>query len=570
MSTFEELGLSAPLLESLVSEGLERPTALQAHAIPVLRRGHSAILRGGPGAGLLVAWGAPLLDRVDPGTDQPKALILTPERHRAGALALSLARLALGSDHRVGALGHPWALPEHCSFLVSTPQDAAAAVRTARLKLDQVEAVVLDLAGALLEDGGEERVEALLSAIGRPELQIVLVGDPLPTETRGFIERHLRKAVFLPPEAAGEDSEAARAQAAPDRGRLEFLTIGEDPHAPVLVAVVARLLEEDHAHVLLYHGSEDGAADAGDYLALHGFLAGAAGDADSPVWLGIDPLEARAAVRTAMEAGRRVAVVSADPPTDADELDRRHGGRPAAGVVLVAPRELPHLRRVATEAGYSLAPLPPLQDPSADRTRAFLDRIDQVAETRDLLPWLVLLEPLILRRGAAEVAAALALLLREAGSSGGVSGGEPLSGEQAAGAAGRPVAWVRLFLSVGERDGIAARDLLGAIIGESGVSGDDIGRIDLRDTFSKVEVRDTVAERVIRALNGTSIRGRSVRADFDRGGDTRRRGDEGGGGSGGKRGGPGAGKGPRKDGGRRIRSRPEGGRSGPERGSGKG
>jgi ATP-dependent RNA helicase DeaD len=70
---------------------------------------------------------------------------------------------------------------------------------------------------------------------------------------------------------------------------------------------------------------------------------------------------------------------------------------------------------------------------------------------------------------------------------------------------------------VGEKDGITTRDLLGAILGESGIAGEQVGKIDLRETFTKVEVQEQVAEKVIRALNGTSIRGRSVRADFDRG-----------------------------------------------------
>jgi ATP-dependent RNA helicase DeaD len=70
---------------------------------------------------------------------------------------------------------------------------------------------------------------------------------------------------------------------------------------------------------------------------------------------------------------------------------------------------------------------------------------------------------------------------------------------------------------VGLRDGVGAGDLLGAILGEAKVEKDQVGRIDLKDTFSRVEVHDSVADRVIRALNGTSIRGRSVRADFDRG-----------------------------------------------------
>jgi ATP-dependent RNA helicase DeaD len=69
---------------------------------------------------------------------------------------------------------------------------------------------------------------------------------------------------------------------------------------------------------------------------------------------------------------------------------------------------------------------------------------------------------------------------------------------------------------VGERDGLRAGDLLGAITGEAGVDGRSVGKIDIHESHTLVEVHDGVARTVIKALNGTTIRGRAVRADFDR------------------------------------------------------
>jgi ATP-dependent RNA helicase DbpA len=59
-------------------------------------------------------------------------------------------------------------------------------------------------------------------------------------------------------------------------------------------------------------------------------------------------------------------------------------------------------------------------------------------------------------------------------------------------------------------------DLLGAVTGEAGVAGDTVGRIDIKESHALIEVHDSVAQKVIKALNGITIRGRSVRADFDR------------------------------------------------------
>jgi ATP-dependent RNA helicase DeaD len=224
---------------------------------------------------------------------------------------------------------------------------------------------------------------------------------------------------------------------------------------------------------------------------------------------------------------------------DADELDRRHGGHSTPGVVLVYARELPHLRRTAREAGYALEP-PPTASASLNLSASdFLARVERALEEGDLLPQHLLLEPLVERWSASEVAAALSLLLREqmhAASRDPAKAARPEPERAEASVGPKPQAWVRLFLSVGTRDGIGAGDLLGAIIGESGVAGDQVGRIDLKDTFARVEVHEGAAEKVIRALNGTTIRGRSVRADFDRS-DSRAKGGPGGGPPGRKKGG---------------------------------
>jgi ATP-dependent RNA helicase DeaD len=253
-------------------------------------------------------------------------------------------------------------------------------------------------------------------------------------------------------------------------------------------------------------------------LGLRGFKAGLPGAVEVPVWLAVNALEARGAMQEGGVKGDGVVILSLDVPSDADELDRRHGRSATRGVVLAQPRELPHLRRSAGEAGYSVDPPEGRRAAAAEARATFLEEVEKTLDSEDLLPYLLLLEPLLQKREAAEVAAALAHQLRRT---------RPASGEPSQGTPGgsdggtqvvaaRPPAWVRIFLSLGERDGVGPGDVLGAILGETGIGRDQVGRIDLHDTYSRVEVHEAVANRVIGALNGTTIRGRSVRADFDR------------------------------------------------------
>ena len=513
MESFEALGLAPPIVEALVSEGVERPTTLQSQAIPVLRRGSSAILRAGPGAGLLVAYGTALLDRLPAENGRPVAVVLTPERERARRLGLSLARLAIDSGHRVAALGVPWAGPDTADILFSTPIDLRDAVASAAVKLDLLTALVLENASAVLEQAGEvETLSSVIQSVSSEALQIVVVGDPLTPTVREWVGAHVRRGVFLPAEAGRDQSEAAPLE----RGALNLYTLETDIDLG-LVGIVAQLLAQDYGHVLLFAKSEDRAADIGDVLALHGFPIGRPGDPEANVWLGVDALEARGTVGE-RERGE-VAIVSADVPADADELDRRHGGG-LDGAVVARPPQLPHLRRAAREAGYAVSPVVlPLVSAETETAR-FLAEIDSALEEEDLVPYLTMLQSIMRRRGAAEVAAALAALLRarkDRRMGPGRSAGDRYIDEGSASARNRPPAWARLFLSIGRKDGVAPKDLLGAITGEAGIRGDQVGRIDVKDGFSRVEVHDAIGERVIRALNGTSIRGRSVRVDYDRG-----------------------------------------------------
>jgi ATP-dependent RNA helicase DeaD len=513
MESFEDLGLGPELVEALIAEGIEVPSALQHHAIPLLRRGNAAILRAGPGAGTLVAYGAPLLDRIPAGSGTPAALVLTPTRARATALARSLGRLGLATGHRCAALGGPWALPGHADVLFGTPTDLQEAIRLAEVKLEGVGVLVLEGAGALLETPGDAaRVEGILQLVAGGELQVILAADPLTPTVRAFADEHVRRAVFLPPEAAGE--EVAEAPVA--RGVLRVVpddgATGESP----LVSLVAHLLDGEVHHALVYFRSEDAAADTADLLLVHGYMAGSPGDPETPVWLGLDPLEARRAVEVSGIPRERIASISADVPTDVDSLDRRHGGGRTEGVVLAAARELPHLRRLAREAGYRLDELRLEPPGTVDAVHEFRLQVEEALAAEDLGAYLTLLEPLLQRWTGAEVAAALAAILRRSPTRPGAVE-EPSDPRAVAPAGARPPAWARLFLSVGSRDGVGPGDLLGAITGEAGLEGGQVGRIDIRDTFSRVEVEDAHAQRVIRALNGITIRGRSVRADFDRG-----------------------------------------------------
>jgi ATP-dependent RNA helicase DeaD len=119
---------------------------------------------------------------------------------------------------------------------------------------------------------------------------------------------------------------------------------------------------------------------------------------------------------------------------------------------------------------------------------------------------LALLDPLFARFDPAEVAAALLALSRD----------PSRSPRPQTVADPTPLARVQLFFNIGKKDRVAPKDLVGALIREGGVAKGDIGRVEVRETFSLVEVAAEQAARAARGLTGTTIRGRRVLARLDR------------------------------------------------------
>jgi ATP-dependent RNA helicase DeaD len=74
----------------------------------------------------------------------------------------------------------------------------------------------------------------------------------------------------------------------------------------------------------------------------------------------------------------------------------------------------------------------------------------------------------------------------------------------------------KVFIGAGRAAGIRHQDLVGAITGETALTGRDIGGIDIADRFSLVEVPADVADHVVVALRGTTLKGNRPKIRRDR------------------------------------------------------
>jgi hypothetical protein len=176
-------------------------------------------------------------------------------------------------------------------------------------------------------------------------------------------------------------------------------------------------------------------------------------------------------------------------------------------VVLVLAAQLPYLR--------SIAALTPLSLPSgADRAQDRSSKLRaQITErlSGDLDAELAALAPLFEDHDPAMVAAALLAINRQP------SAVSIQSREAETGPGGAGGAWTKIFVTVGTKDRASAKDLVGALIKEAGLQKGQIGKIEVRESFSLVEIAPPSVDQAVRRLSGVSIRGRRVTARPDRG-----------------------------------------------------
>jgi len=199
-------------------------------------------------------------------------------------------------------------------------------------------------------------------------------------------------------------------------------------------------------------------------------------------------------------AERPDAVVAATLPTR-EELSTLSAI--AQPLVVALASQVPYLKSIASLAPF---PLPSRADRAQDRNAALRSEISARLTQSDVDAELAVLAPLFEEHDPALVAAALLALSRQPSA---VSQPSPVASPQSG--------WAKVFVTVGTKDRASAKDLVGALIKEVGLQKGQIGKIDVRETFSLIEVSPDAAEQAVRQLTGVSIRGRRVSARPDRG-----------------------------------------------------
>ena len=171
--TFQELGVSEEILRALEKKGVGLPTRVQEEAIPPLLAWKDVIAKAPTGTGKTFAFGIPMIEHIDPASDDLQGLILAPTRELAIQIADELrGLLTYYKDIRVtvlygGQRMEPQirSLQQHPHIVVATPGRLTDHYNRKNLRLDRIKTVILDEADRMLDMGFFDDVTKILNRI---------------------------------------------------------------------------------------------------------------------------------------------------------------------------------------------------------------------------------------------------------------------------------------------------------------------------------------------------------------------------------------------------------------------
>jgi ATP-dependent RNA helicase DeaD len=476
MTTFADLRLSDAVLSALRDIGYESPSPIQEQAIPHLLDGKDVIGQAQTGTGKTAAFGFPMIDFVDPEDPDTQALVLTPTRELCIQVTQALRTYGKykGIDPVAVFGGAPIRtqqaqLKQGAQVVVGTVGRVLDLISRHSLVLHSCRYLVLDEADEMLDLGFLEDVEKILAQTpsGR---QTALFSATMPAEIRGLAERHLYDPVTVKVKSATLTIDTVEqffveTKAADKTDMLARVLEAERP-AQAIVFVRTKIRCEQLYRTLRDRGM--------NVKALHGDMT--QGQRDGVM---ISFKDERVKILVATDVAARgldistvTHIINFDVPTSPDVYVHRIGrtgrvGRSGRAITFVEPRQARELAAIEKHANTRISPW-------AEGAHVGPAKVEERRPRRHRKP------------------------------------------HDEAAAVNGDGAFAKLIASGGRAAGLAESDLISAVAA-TGLDGEAIRNVRLLDQFMLFEVPADQAARVAASVDGTDVRGHTLRLELAKG-----------------------------------------------------
>lgn len=536
MITFEALGIEEGLLNSISSLGFTTPTPIQEKAIPVLLQGTKDFVGlAQTGTGKTAAFGLPLLQLVRSEDRFPQALIVCPTRELCLQISKDLEQFqskkrklqvtpVYGGTSITDQIRE---LKRGTHIVVATPGRLIDLIERKAIHLDKIHYVVLDEADEMLNMGFREDIEFILQ--NSPNRQSIwLFSATMPNEVKQVSKRYMDKPFEI---TIGKMNTANvnidhQYYSTVHANRYETLKriIDFNPGMYGIVFTRTKADAQDITETMIREGY--------DIEALHGDLT--QGQRDKVMGRfrekSLQLLVATDVAARGIDVKGITHVINYELPDDPEVYTHRSGrtgraGQSGVSISLVTPKEVYRLRQIEKMINnrFHKMDIPAGKDVCRKQFFHFIDNMLQTdishGEYETYLP--VLIEKFaavskeeILQRVAAKefdrflryYENAPDLNIREDR-----RGERTTAGTAIKGRARGDGNYKRLFVNLGTKDGFYKASFLQFILDISDLKKDVLGRIDMKEMNSWIEIEEPSAKIMIRSMDGKNYRGRRIR-----------------------------------------------------------
>ncbi|MDR5858071.1 DEAD/DEAH box helicase [Halomonas eurihalina] len=532
--SFGDLALLPAVLSAVETLGYATPSPIQAQTIPALLEGRDMLGQAQTGTGKTAAFALPILSRLELERREPQVLVLAPTRELAQQVAasfskygqnlkgLEVATLCGGMEYR----DQLQALRRGAQVVVGTPGRIIDHLNRGSLKLGGLSALVLDEADEMLRMGFIDDVKRVVADTPK-DAQRVFFSATLPTEIERIVNQYLVEPVKVTIESrasSGDNIEQRRVRI--DGGaKLEAL---------------ARILEVEPVDAaIVFVRTRAACTTLMEQLSARGLsVASLSGDLDQSLRertitrlkrSKIDVLIATDVAARGLDVPRITHVINYDLPQDAEAYTHRIGrtgraGRAGVAITFAGNREGRKVGWLERATGRKMEDmeLPDEAAIRAHRDEVFHQRVIG-SLTKDADTQHDLVERLIAEGyDPVELACAFAALARaDEAPIGRLQAPRkeqraPREGKAPRRERGSSEGMIRYRVSVGHKDGIKPGQLVGALANEGGIEGNRIGRIDIRNAFSVVELPSGLPSSILAKMARARVGGRPLEISEDR------------------------------------------------------
>jgi len=542
VTTFDELGIEEGLLHSIAALGFTQPTPIQEKAIPVLLQGTKDFIGlAQTGTGKTAAFGLPVLQLINKADRFPQALIVCPTRELCLQITSDLETFKNKKDHiAVTAVYGGTSITQQIRDLkkgshivVATPGRLIDLIERKAVNLEKIHYVILDEADEMLNMGFKDDIEFILQ--NTPIRQSTwLFSATMPPAIRQVSKRYMKQPfeITIGKTNAGASTIDHQYYMTQHVNRYETLKRIIDFN-PGLYGIIFTRTKADAQQI-----TEQLIREGYDIEALHGDLTQQQRDKVMSRFRekSIQLLIATDVAARGIDVTGITHVINYELPDDTEVYTHRSGrtgraGRSGISISIITPKEVYRMRQVEklVNTKFHKMDIPSGKDVCRKQFFHFIDKMLQAdishGEYETYLPTLqekfaTVDKEEILQRVAAlefdrflkyyENAADLNLRADDRRTS--ERGAERI---QTRDTAGRKFTggdnYQRLFVNLGTKDGFYKASFLQFILDMSDLKKDVLGRIDMKEMNSWVEVESGAAKRMIKAMDGKNYRGRKIR-----------------------------------------------------------